>query len=67
MLETDNVCMTGDFYSKLDFMMKSPLYDVLDQMPKPVVHHIHLTAACSVDYMVNKILYYDFVYYNEKA
>ena len=66
MLESDNVCMTGDFYSKLDFLKKSPLYDCLNVMPKPVVHHIHLTAACPIDYIIEKILYYDFIYYNEK-
>jgi len=35
-------------------------------MPKPVIHHIHLTAACPVDFLVDKLLYYDYVYFNEK-
>lgn len=35
-------------------------------MPKPAVHHIHLTAACSIDFVVDKLTYYDFVYYNQK-
>jgi len=35
-------------------------------MPKTVIHHIHLTAACDVKFLVNKLCYYDFVYFNEK-
>lgn len=66
MLKKDNVCMTGDFYSKLDFLKESPLYEALDIMPKPAVHHIHLTAACPIKFLVEKMLYYDFVYFNEK-
>ena len=34
-------------------------------MPKPVVHHLHLTAAAPLDYLV-ELTYYDFVYYNSK-
>ena len=35
-------------------------------MPKTVVQHIHLTAACNVDFLVTKLCYYDYVYFNEK-
>ena len=35
-------------------------------MPKPVVHHIHLTAASPVDFLVDTLCYKDFVYFNEK-
>jgi hypothetical protein len=35
-------------------------------MPKPVLHHIHLTASCQVDFLVKKLCYYDFVYFSEK-
>jgi hypothetical protein len=35
-------------------------------MPKPVVHHIHLTAACKINFLIEKLCYYDYVYYNDK-
>jgi hypothetical protein len=36
-------------------------------MPKPVIHHLHLTAAAPVDYLICKLTYYDYVYYNDKT
>jgi len=35
-------------------------------MPKPAVHHVHLTAASPIDYLI-KLTYYDYVYFNERA
>lgn len=35
-------------------------------MPKPVVHHVHLTAAAPVEYLV-KLTYKDYVYFNERS
>jgi hypothetical protein len=35
-------------------------------MPKPVIHHIHLTAASSPEWLVSNLCYYDYVYYNMK-
>lgn len=35
-------------------------------MPKPVVHHLHLTAACSTDYLL-KLTYRNHVYFNERS
>ena len=35
-------------------------------MPKPVVQHIHLTAALRIDWLIENLLYYDFVYLNEQ-
>jgi hypothetical protein len=35
-------------------------------MPKPVVHHIHLTAAPHIDFLVKNLTYHDYVYYNQK-
>jgi len=66
MLEMDPTCAIGDYYSKLPFLLKSDLYDCLNVMPKPAVHHIHLTAAVKVDFLVSKILYYDHVYFNRE-
>ena len=66
MFEEDSTLVTGFYYDKLENLKKSPLYECLDLMPKPVVHHIHLTAACPVNYLVKKLCYYDFVYYSMK-
>ena len=63
----DDTLVTGSFYEKKEKLMKSDLYDAFDLMPKTVVHHIHLTASCSVDFLVNKLCYYDFVYFNQKS
>lgn len=35
-------------------------------MPKPVIHHVHLTAAVPIDYLIH-LTYYDFVYFNDRA
>lgn len=34
-------------------------------MPKPVVHHLHITAGAPVKFLI-KLTYYDYVYYNER-
>jgi len=33
-------------------------------MPKPAVHHTHLTGACKTDFLIEQT-YLDFVYYSE--
>jgi len=66
MIAEDNTVATGYYYDKLPKLLNSPLYECLDMMPKPVVHHIHTTASCKVSFLVEKLLYYDFVYYNQK-
>jgi hypothetical protein len=35
-------------------------------MPKPAVHHIHLTAASPISFLVEKLCTYDHVYFSEK-
>ena len=35
-------------------------------MPKPAVHHIHLTAGAPVDYLID-LTYKDYVYYNDRT
>lgn len=57
---------TGDYYEKLPTLVKSDLFDCLNIMPKPAIHHIHLTAACPIEFIVKKLTYYDYVYYNDK-
>ena len=66
MLKEDPTIAFGDWYSKVNFLKESGLYECLDVMPKPAVHHIHLTAGVEIDFVVNKILYYDYVYFNQK-
>ena len=64
-LEDDTVA-TGFYYDKLPTLLKSDLYECLNVMPKPAVHHIHLTASCPIEFLVKKLCYYDYVYYNQK-
>ena len=66
LLEEDGTIATGFYYEKLDKLLGSKLYECLNVMPKPAVHHIHLTAAAPISYLVSKMCTYDFVYYSEK-
>jgi hypothetical protein len=66
MLIEDDVLITGDYYTKLPKLLASSLYDCFDMMPKTVIHHIHLTAACPISFLIKKLCYYDFVYFNQK-
>lgn len=67
LLEKDPTIITGYYWDKMPVLMKTGVYDCLNIMPKPANLHIHLPAACPTWYMVNKLTYYNFVYYNEKA
>ena len=66
MLHDDDVLITGDFYEKLPKLLGCPLYECLNIMPKTVIHHIHLTASYSIKYLIKKLCYYDYVYFNQK-
>ena len=66
LLEEDDTIATGFYYEKLDKLLGSNLYECLNVMPKPAVHHIHLTAACPISFLVEKLCTYDHVYYSEK-
>ena len=66
MIRKDNTIHTGFLYDKQQALMSSDLYKCFYNMPKPVIHHIHLTASCPIDFLVEKLLYYDFVYFNER-
>ena len=66
LLLEDDTIVTGSYYDKLPKLLSSEVYECLNIMPKPVVHHIHLTAACPISFLVDKLCYYDFVYYNQK-
>ena len=62
LFEEDPTIVTGFYYDKHKKLQNSKLYDALKKMPKPAVHHCHLTAAAPLDYLI-KLTYYDFVYY----
>jgi hypothetical protein len=66
MLEEDASLVTGLYYDKLAKLKASPLYEALFQMPKPAVHHCHVTAAAPVDFLID-LTYRDYVYYNDRA
>ena len=63
-LHEDPECITGEFYDKKEFLLKSKVYEALHEMPKPAVHHLHLTAATPIRYLI-KATYRDYVYYNQ--
>ena len=46
-------------------MKNSKLYEVLNLMPKGGLHHLHTTAAPSVDFYL-KLTYNESVYFNER-
>lgn len=66
LVQEDETIITGSYYEKLPKLLNSEVYKCLNVMPKPVVHHIHLTAACPISFLVERLCYYDFVYYNQK-
>jgi hypothetical protein len=62
----DSTIVTGYYYDKVDKIHNSEVFDCLNKMPKPVLHHIHLTASSPVDFLVSELCYDDFVYFNER-
>lgn len=65
MLDDDPMLIVGPYYEKLQKLLTSPLYQCLKVMPKPAVHHTHLTACADVDFLI-QLTYNDFVFYSEK-
>ena len=66
MIEQDHSLLIGEFKDKLPSMVNSPLFEVFKLMPKPAVHHAHLTACATLDYLVS-LTYKNCVYYSQKA
>lgn len=54
-----------DFWSTRKFVEKSPLFEVLNKMPKGAIHHIHTSAAPPVSAYL-ELTKNPIVYYNEK-
>lgn len=58
--------MTGNYFEKLDALNNSEVFKCLNLMPKPVIHHFHLTAASPIKFLVDTLCYEDIVYYSQK-
>ena len=65
MIEADHALLLHDISDKMETLIKSPLYDCLKLMPKPAVHHAHLTACGSPDLLLS-LTYKNCVYYSQK-
>lgn len=66
MLDKDSTLLTHDFRKKISKILDSDLYKCLYRMPKPAVHHLHMTATVSTEFLVE--LTYDYrVWYSEKT
>ena len=65
MFQHDPELISGNYFEKYKIIKKSHLYNILDKMPKPVVHHVHSTCMAPVDLLI-KFTYNDFVYFNER-
>ena len=66
MISADHTLLIGEYYDKLPTMLNSALYECFLKMPKPAVHHAHLTACCDLDYLI-ELTYKDCVYYSQRA
>lgn len=65
MFEEDPCLLQYDFAKKINKILKSPLYESLYRMPKPAIHHLHMTATVSTDFLLD--LTYDWrVWYSEQ-
>lgn len=67
MLAEDPVIHTGPYEEKQPKIMASDLYKCLDMMPKPVLQHVHLTASARIEWLVEKLCYYEYVYFNRQV
>jgi hypothetical protein len=52
MLEDDPVLITAPHYDKLDKLLNSDLHEALKMMPKPAVHHTHLSGSVDVEQLI---------------
>jgi len=64
-MKEDPLCMVGKYYEKKPFLEKSKVFEMLNAMPKPAIHHLHLTAACPMRHMV-ELTYNDIVFFNKE-
>jgi len=59
------VLVTAPHYSRLKKLLDSDLYHLFKLMPKPTVHHTHLTACADKEFLL-RMTEQDEVYYSEK-
>ena len=52
MISNDHALNIGEYYDKLESLVNSPLFDCFKIMPKPAVHHAHLTACADTNYLI---------------
>jgi hypothetical protein len=57
--------MQRPHFEILEKLKNCDIYKCLEKMPKPGVHHTHLTGACNINFLI-ELTYYDFVYFSEK-
>ena len=65
MFEKNKSLGIGNYYRWRETLLKSPLYECFKMMPKPVIHHLHITAGASIEFLI-MLTYYDIVFYSEK-
>ena len=65
MFKKDKSLNIGGMYRWLDTLVKSDLYDCFYNMPKPAVHHAHLTACATMEFLIH-LTYFDSVFFSEK-
>jgi len=65
MFKKDKSLNIGNYYRWRDTLINSELYDILYHMPKPAIHHAHLTACATIEFLVSLTMY-DSVYYSEQ-
>lgn len=65
MLEEDPMLVNAPHYEKAEKILNSDLYKCFEKLPKPAVHHVHLTGCVDPDFLV-KLTYYRYVFYSEK-
>ena len=65
MLTEDPTLITHDFTKKIKKIVDSDLYKCFLRLPKTGVHHIHLTGACDINFLIY-LTYFDSVYYSHK-
>jgi hypothetical protein len=65
MLDEDPTLLTDKFQSKIPKILKSDLYKCFYKMPKPGIHHVHMTATVGTDFLLE--LTYDWrVFFSER-
>ena len=66
MKKNDRALVIGDYKIMQKKLEKSEIFDCLYRMPKPAVHHAHLSACAKLDFLV-ELTYKSCVYYSQRA